>query len=295
MLLDCIRGFCMALADSVPGVSGGTIAFILGFYDKFVSAIDDVVHGRGPQRRAGVVFLGKLGLGWIVGFGLATLVLTSVFDTHIYAVSSLFTGFIVASVPYVIYEERQSFKGALKWAPLALVGLLAVAALSLWGPTLAGDGAGLVGECNLSSVLYVFASGAIAISAMVLPGISGSTLLLILGMYLPIMQAVRGILSFDFAGLWIIVAFVGGVVVGIVAVVRFVRRAFERWRAQTLFVIIGMMLGSLVAVAQGPTTLDVPMAALSLSTLNVPFFLGGFALIVVIGMAQKILSSTKVA
>ena len=89
MLMKFIGGFCMALADSVPGVSGGTIAFLLGFYDEFINSLNDLVYGTWKERKRALSFLIKLGIGWIVGFGMAVLILTAVFESHIYQVSSL--------------------------------------------------------------------------------------------------------------------------------------------------------------------------------------------------------------
>ncbi len=65
-VLNFIRGFCMALADSVPGVSGGTIAFLLGFYDKFISSLDNLISGTKEERKEAIVFLIKIGIGWAV-------------------------------------------------------------------------------------------------------------------------------------------------------------------------------------------------------------------------------------
>ena len=79
-IIQFIRGFCMALADSVPGVSGGTIAFLLGFYDKFIDSIDDLLVGTKEKRKDAFFFLIKLGIGWVSGFVIAVLVLTSVFE-----------------------------------------------------------------------------------------------------------------------------------------------------------------------------------------------------------------------
>lgn len=64
MILTAFHGFCMALADSAPGVSGGTIAFILGFYERFLDALHNLFRGNGPERKAGFLYLLKLGLGW---------------------------------------------------------------------------------------------------------------------------------------------------------------------------------------------------------------------------------------
>ena len=89
-LINIIRGFCMALADSVPGVSGGTIAFILGFYDKFINSLNNLVFGSNEERKESIKFLLKLGIGWIVGMVLAVLILTNLFENQIYRVSSVF-------------------------------------------------------------------------------------------------------------------------------------------------------------------------------------------------------------
>lgn len=89
-LLQFVRGFCMALADSVPGVSGGTVAFLLGFYDRFIDSIDDLLLGNMEKKKSALLFLVKLGIGWVTGMILAILLLSRVFESHIYAISSLF-------------------------------------------------------------------------------------------------------------------------------------------------------------------------------------------------------------
>ena len=101
-LINAFWGFCMALADSVPGVSGGTIAFILGFYDKFINALNDVFYGDFKKKKSALWFLFKLGTGWIVGMALATLVLTSLFETKIYNVSSLFLHILIQLVEEIV-------------------------------------------------------------------------------------------------------------------------------------------------------------------------------------------------
>ena len=115
----------------------------------------------------------------------------------------------------------------------------------------------------------------IAISAMVLPGISGSTLLLIFGLYVPIINAVKDVLLFQFEALPAVIVFSLGILAGIASVVRFVKIALERFRSQTIYAIIGLMIGSLYAIVMGPTTLDVPQQAMSISTFSVIFFLIG--------------------
>ena len=110
MILTAFHGFCMALADSVPGVSGGTIAFILGFYERFLDALHGLFRGRGAERRAGLRYLLKLGLGWAVGMAACVLALSGLFEKNIYFMSSLFLGLTAASLPFVAAAERQALK-----------------------------------------------------------------------------------------------------------------------------------------------------------------------------------------
>ena len=83
MVLTPFHGFCMALADSVPGVSGGTVAFILGFYDRFINALHDLLGRDNAVRKTALAYLLKLGVGWIVGMGLCVSLLAGLFADHI--------------------------------------------------------------------------------------------------------------------------------------------------------------------------------------------------------------------
>ena len=110
MIKTAINGFFMALADSVPGVSGGTIALILGFYDNFIGSINKVIYGSLDEKKEGIIYLLKLFVGWAAGMILAVLVLTAFFERNIYAVSSLFLGFIFPSIFIIGKEEYKVIK-----------------------------------------------------------------------------------------------------------------------------------------------------------------------------------------
>lgn len=292
LAINFIRGFCMALADSVPGVSGGTIAFLLGFYDRFIGSLDDLFHGKKNDRLEAIRFLAKLAIGWIVGFGISAAVLTSFFDSHIYEVSSLFMGFIVFAIPVVALEEKRSLQG--RWGNLAftLAGIALVVAVTLLNPA---SGAGVnvaIEHLDFGLVAYVFFAAMIAISAMVLPGISGSTLLLIFGLYVPIMGAVRSVMGFDFAYAPILGVFVLGVVCGVLLFVRLIRFCLCRYRSQTIYCIVGMMIGSLYSITQGPLTLASPMPAMGLGQFSVLFFLIGGAVVAGLQLLKRKLDDT---
>ena len=105
-------GFSMALADSVPGVSGGTIAFIMGFYDRFIGSLDALVYGKWQEKLQGLIYLLKLGAGWIAGMLLAVTVLSDAFTGGIYKLSSMFLGFVIVSIPLVVIEQKSSLSSA---------------------------------------------------------------------------------------------------------------------------------------------------------------------------------------
>ena len=274
-VIQFIRGFCMALADSVPGVSGGTIAFLLGFYDQFIDSIDDLISGTKEERKAAILFLIKLGIGWVCGFVMAVLILTSVFESHIYAISSLFIGFIIFAIPIVIKEEKECLMAKKAAIPFILVGAAVVSAITYFNPV-SGEGSGVnLDHLTPGLAIFVFFAGMIAISAMVLPGISGSTILLILGLYLPIITAIKEFLHLHFESFFTVVLFGCGVLVGAVSIVKLIRKALDNFRAQTIYLIIGMMLGSIYAVVMGPTTLEVPQPAMGIHDFSILFFIIG--------------------
>lgn len=284
-MLKFLGGFLMAMADSVPGVSGGTILFLLGLYDKFISSLSNLITGTKEERMDAIKFLIRLGIGWGCGFVLAVLVITSLFESHIYQVSSVFLGFIIFSIPLVIKQEMEVVKGKYLNLIYTALGMAVVIAITLLNPSGGAESAGFT--LTFGSGVYVFVVGMIAISAMVLPGISGSTLLLIFGLYMPVMSAVKGVLHFDFSNLPLCIVFGLGVIAGILLVIKLVDYMLKHHRSQTIYAIIGLMIGSLYSIVQGPTTLDVPKAAMTLDTFHILFFLLGGVIIIGLQLLQS--------
>ena len=296
-----ICGFLMALADSVPGVSGGTIAFLLGCYDDFIGSLDAFVPGgsskdeRKSKIKTALKFLSKLGVGWIIGFVSAVLVLTSIFEAHIYQISSLFLGFIIFSIPLIIKEEWTTIKSKCYNLIFTLIGAGLVVLITVLNPSGGGDAAVTAESVNILDYLFYTMTGMLGISAMVLPGISGSTILLIFGTYMPIMTAIKDVLHFNFSMETILkVGFFGvGVILGILLVIRLVKRSLEKFRSQTVYAIIGLMLGSLYAVVMGPQSLDTPQPAMTTNTFSILFFIIGGAVIFGLQLMQYFMEKRK--
>lgn len=289
-----ICGLLMALADSVPGVSGGTIAYLLGYYEDFINSLNSFMSRKGDKLerkenlKKSFKFLIRLGIGWIVGFISAVLILTSVFESHIYQISSLFIGFIVFSIPLIVYEEKESLKKFYNVVFLIL-GAALVVAITMVNPS---DGGSVsAGAFNIGQLIYTVLVGMIAISAMVLPGISGSTMLLIFGVYLPVMNAIKDLLHLDFSGLPIVISVGIGILLGAIVIIKLVKAALEHFHSQTVYAIIGLMLGSLLSIVKGPESLETPKEMLTMDTFSILFFfIGG---VVIIGLQCLKLFSGK--
>lgn len=281
-IINFIRGFMMALADSVPGVSGGTIAFILGFYNDFISALNNLTSRSSIQsKKKSILFLIKLGIGWVFGFVISILFIGSIFNKEIYNISSLFTGFIVCSIPIILKEEKDEIKGKYTFIIFTIIGISIVCLLTYFNPANStGDSGVTLQGFSLPLAIYLFFSGMIAISAMVLPGISGSTILLILGLYAPIITAVKEVLTFNFKYLPMTVIFGLGIIVGVVTTIKLIKYLLSRFRAQMIYLILGLMIGSIYAVFMGPTTLEEYKPAMNLSSFSILFFIIGGLIII---------------
>lgn len=286
MILTAIHGFCMALADSVPGVSGGTIAFILGFYDRFLNALHSLFGKDADARKSAIIYLLKLGLGWIFGMGACVLTLSRLFEAHIYFMSSLFLGLTLASFPFVLRAEKKSLRGQERYAPFALFGLLLVVLLTLLRANTVGVAIRFAGA-PVWMLGYIFLSGAVAITAMVLPGISSSTILLIAGVYLPAIQAIRAFLGFDFSVFPGLCALGLGIIAGVGLSIHAIRAALRKYRSQMVWMILGLMAGLLYAIVMGPAGLDAPQPPVSFETFDLPGFALGVAILLGLELLRK--------
>lgn len=235
-----LKGVVMGFADVIPGVSGGTMALITGIYEEFILALEsfkpriilDLLEGKLEEFRAGLKrinysFLVPLGLG----IGLALLVgsqfvryLLDHFPPYTY---SFFFGLILASAGLLYFEVPEV---QISSVTTGIIGVFA--AFMIVGVSGGSFGHGLP---------VILASGAIAICAMILPGISGAFILLLLGQYEYILDSIGELPS----SLPTLLVFGLGAGVGIVVFSRALSFALDRWRSETLGFLIGLMVGAL--------------------------------------------------
>ena len=241
-----VKGMCMGAADVVPGVSGGTIAFITGIYDELINSIKSI-----NAASLKMFFTGKWGEFWkmingkfllflLAGIGISVFSLAKIITWLLVAypvlVWSFFFGLVLASTWFVGKDVKErNWKTGL--------GFLLGAALAFY-ITVATPAE------TPSHFLFIFLCGAIAICAMILPGISGSFILVLLGKYFFIMEAVKTL------DLKVIAIFGIGACVGITSFSKLLSYALSHMRNITLAVLSGFMLGSLNKVWPWKETLE---------------------------------------
>lgn len=233
-----IIGFIMGAADLVPGVSGGTIAFISGIYKRLLNSIKSFDFNmlklllRGQFRevwdRIPVAFFVALGLGLATAILSLSHVLSGLFGSHPVELWSFFFGLVLGSI-VLLTRETWTWKAA----DFVAFALAAIATYWL---------VGMQAFQTPSNPIFLFFAGAIAICAMILPGISGSYLLLIMGKYQQVLEAIN---NRDFVSMAI---FGAGIVLGILSFVRVVSWLLNRWRHITLITLTGIMAGALRTV-----------------------------------------------
>ena len=218
---------------------------------------------------------------------MAASILSELFSTKIYEMSSLFLGFITFAIPLVAKGELEVIKGKYKNIIFAILGIALVVAI-----TLVSTNANLninLQEINIGTAVYIFAVAMIAISAMILPGISGSTMLLIFGIYIPIMNNVKAFIHFDFSVLPSLIIFGFGIIFGVMVFAKIARKCLEKHRSQTVYAILGLMIGSIYSIVVGPATLKEPQPIMTPSSFNIVFFVIGGAIIVGLELLKRVL------
>lgn len=282
MVQTIFNGLSMSLADSVPGVSGGTIAYILGFYEQFISALHALFGKNSTERKKALLYLVKFGIGWCIGMGGSVLVLSKVFESNVYFMSSLFLGLTVAAIPFIIHAERGVLKKHYGCLVFTGIGIALVVLLT----SLRSSSAVItqINFANLSLIQYgyLLLAGLLAISAMLLPGISGSTLLLIFGVYMPVISAVKEVLHLRLNYLPGIIAIAAGVLIGVIFASELIRTALRKQRTKMMYLILGLTIGSIYAILMGPTTLTNPIPAVSFSSFQPMGFIIGIMVLVVL-------------
>lgn len=298
VLLTLVRGFAMGAADIVPGVSGGTIALVLGIYERLIasvragsSALGALLRADGSGTRAwfGKVewsFIVPLGVGILSAIVLLAHLIEDLLVEQPVSMAAAFLGLVAGSVVIAWRLLRRPERRHL--LIIVIVGVVVFALLGLQG----GTSEDAVTQISEPALLAFFLAGSIAICAMILPGVSGSFLLVVLGMYGAVLGAVT---SRDFLSLGV---FMIGAIIGLALFSQVLDRALHSHHDTVLAALIGLMAGSLRVLWPWPGGVDSTDLGAPTGDILIPLIVAaaGFVAVVVVGgFAQRLEESTHPA
>lgn len=248
MIKSLLKGMVIGIANIIPGVSGGTMMVSMGIYDKLIHCITHLFK----EFKKSVMFLLPIAAGMLVAIAASSFGLTWLFDNYPIQTNLLFIGLILGGLPAVCKKVKGKKVGVGHIAACLFFFALVVVFASM------GDVEGASADLSLNvvNVLKLFVVGVIASATMVIPGVSGSMVLMLMGFYHPVLNAIKDFFSalakFDvqgiMAGCGVLVPFGLGVVVGIFAIAKLVEIIFEKFPLYAYWSIIGLIVSSPIAI-----------------------------------------------
>lgn len=247
--IDILKGMVIGIANIIPGVSGGTMMVSMGIYDQLIHCVTHLFS----DFKKSFQFLLPIGIGIV----LALAILAKLFDYLLLnwpiPTNMAFCGLIAGSLPS-IFKQVKGKKITLSMAICALLFFMVVV-----GGALIGESSGsqsVVLSTSIGGLFMLFLVGVIAAATMVIPGVSGSMILMLLGYYEPIInlvsESIDSLIHFDFSLLGHCIAlaipFGVGVILGVFAIAKLIEWILERWETQTYWAIIGLIVASPIAI-----------------------------------------------
>ncbi len=242
-----IKGFIMGIANIIPGVSGGTLALILGIYEDFIGAISHFFS----NFKKNICFLVPI----VIGILLAIISLSRVIDySYLHypiPTSMFFVGLVLGGIPMLLnkIKNKKELKQGSSYFIFLVTFLLVI--VMTCSDFIFGEGL-KVSFSNLSFVSYIllFLVGVIAAATMVIPGVSGSLVLMLLGYYYPIISVIKDLTSFNnlSSNLVILGIFGIGVLIGIILISKIIEYLFKKYEVKTYFGVLGFIVASIIAI-----------------------------------------------
>ncbi len=237
-----LKGFFIGIANIIPGVSGGTLMISLGIFDELIKAISHFVN----NIKENIKFLSLIGIGALLSIVLMSRIVTFGLENYKLSTILFFIGLIVGGIPMlykkVKYEKKSMLNLSLFLIPFSLLMLMTFAEGGLSEVSFA--------SMNIFSYILLFLIGIVAAATMVVPGLSGSFMLILLGYYEPILNAIK-----EFTGLnnvvdnvVILSVFGIGVLIGIILVAKLIEFLLKKYETKTYFVILGFVFGSIISI-----------------------------------------------
>lgn len=248
MIKNVLKGMVIGIANIIPGVSGGTMMVAMGIYDKLIHCITHLFS----ELKKNILFLAPIAVGMGLAIVLSSFTIEKMFESFPFQTSLLFVGLVVGGLP-TMWKNVKGKEIKVGHIITCVLFLALVVGMALLGEK-EGNAANLA--FNLGNVIKLFAVGVIAAATMVIPGVSGSMVLLLIGYYNPILSAISGFiraaLSFDMQGILngvgILAPFGIGVVVGVFAIAKLIEIIFNKFPLYAYWGIIGLIVASPFAI-----------------------------------------------
>lgn len=231
-VLYILYGMIVGVANIIPGVSGGTMAVVLNIYDRLISSVSNLRR----EFKKSVLFLLPIGIGAVVGIVLFSKLIEFLLTTYPLATNFFFIGLIVGSIPMIYKRATEQRFRAVSLAPflIFLVGMLVLSSFS--GGAMSGE---VVTTLSAGVFIKLTVCTAIAAAAMILPGVSGSMVMVILGTYNTVLTAISAM------NIMILIPVLLGVLIGIGGGAKIIDICLKKWPQATFFAILGLVLGSI--------------------------------------------------
>ena len=275
-----LKGMVIGVANIIPGVSGGTMAVSMGIYDRLISCISNLFK----QFKKSIKFLIPVFLGAGIAIGALSFLIPVLFEKFPMPTNLFFIGLILGGIP-IVWKNVKGNKFKITYAIPFLIFFGIVA-----GTAFLGDVEGTAADLSFTlwNEIKLFLVGIIASATMIIPGISGSMMLLLLGYYNPVITAIKDFLSalaaFDvpgiLTGVGILLPFGIGIVVGIFGIAKLIEFLFKKFPMYTYWGILGLLVASPVAVAMAS-----PMGAITILNvcISIVTFVVGFVISMKLG------------
>lgn len=246
-LVLVVKGFIMGIANIIPGVSGGTLALILGIYEDFIGAISHFFS----NFKKNICFLAPIAIGILLAIASLSRVIDYSYKHYPIPTSLFFVGLVIGGIP-MLYSKVKG-KKEVKQASSYLIFLLTFALVIFMACSSLIFGEGLkVSLSNMGFVNYLllFLVGVIAAATMVIPGVSGSLVLMLLGYYYPVIAVIKEFTSLKNIGsnIFILGVFGIGVLLGIVLISKLIEFLFNKYETKTYFGVLGFIIASIIAI-----------------------------------------------
>lgn len=251
-----IKGFIFGIANIIPGVSGGTLAMTMGIYEDMINSISHIFK----DLKKNILFLLPIGIGAVISILLMSKLISNCLEDYPFPTTLFFIGLILGGIPLIARKVKDKEKNPINFVlfffTFSLVAIMAFMS----------EGDFSVNLSNPSVLMYflLFLVGVLAAATMVIPGVSGSFVLMLIGFYKPIVKIVSDLTntSHIIHNLLILIPFGVGIIVGIIAVAKLIEFLFQKFETATYYAILGFVFASFIGLVKSIIGVDITIIQL---------------------------------